>query len=189
MMTGSAYWRKPIKWNLQGSSLVFCGSLCDVFDPHPEVEARRKYLWETIRKTPNLTWQLLTKRPERISSVLPEDWGYGWPNVWLGVTVEFLRISDRIEILKSIPARKRFVSYEPALGSPDGLDLKGIDWIIYGGETGPGFRPDSDEWARDLLAIARRDGVAFFYKQSSGPTPETAIHLLDGEEIREFPGS
>src|SRR5262249_45889991 len=96
--------------------LVFVGSLMDWAEDHPDAERMRPVMWETIRRYPQLHFQLLTKRADRISICLPSDWGDGWPNVWVGVSIEDMRVASRADYLRKIPAVVRFISYEPALG-------------------------------------------------------------------------
>ena len=188
---GESYWRNPLKWNREAERVgrrarVFCSSMCDIFEDHPTINEEREKLWPLIRETPWLDWQLLTKRADRIKANLPSDWGDGYPNVWLGVSIENNEYAVRADILRRIPAAVRFVSFEPALGPLDALDLDGIAWVIYGGESGPGYRQDDPAWARQMLTMCRAAGVGFFYKQSCGPRPETCIEL-DGRVIREWP--
>jgi protein gp37 len=139
-----------------GHHLVFTCSWSDWF--HPAADGWRDEAWEVIRDTPQSTYQILTKRPENILDGLPADWGDGWPNVWLGVTIENRRYVHRADVLRQVPAAVRFVSAEPLLGPlvfdarstfdrrvrewSDGhpthrqLDLANIDWLISGGESG-----------------------------------------------------
>lgn len=128
-------WSGPRKWNREAAAAgirarVFCASLADVFDNHPTIEqAWRDDLWQLIRETPNLDWLLLTKRPQNIIKYLPEDWllhgeqwgkDDGYPNVWLGTTVENQVEADRrIPHLLNVPSRVRFLSCEPLLGAVD----------------------------------------------------------------------
>lgn len=188
-------WKKARTWNRQAKrwrkqTRVFCGSLCDVFEDHPIAEETRPRLWNLIWETPYLDWLLLTKRPERIKACLPADWneiGQGYPNVWLGTSIEDATVADRAVPLAAVPAAVRFISYEPALGPiASTVNLFGIDWVIYGGESGPGHRPNDLQWARDIRDKCRRNSVAFFFKQSGGPRAGTGT-LLDGEAIQEFP--
>ena len=126
--TSAENWRKPLKWNRDSAARVaaggrrtrvFCASLADVFDNQVPPEWRAD-LWALIRATPDLDWQLLTKRPQNIADMLPSDWADGWPNVWLGATVEDQERADRnIPHLLAIPARVRFLSVEPLLGPVD----------------------------------------------------------------------
>lgn len=195
--TADATWQAPLKWNRaaaqSGRRRVFCASLADVFDNHASILPDwRADLWTLIAATPHLDWLLLTKRPQNIARMLPANWGSGWPNVWLGTTVENQTEADRrILHLLDTPARVRFLSCEPLLG-PVALDMiltpemglyaltgvrsygsgpsgfsRGprIDWVICGGESGPGARPMHPGWARSLRDQCARDGVPFFFKQ------------------------
>lgn len=122
---GDKHWNEPLKWNRDAEKegrrhRVFCSSMCDIFEKHPTIDQEREKLWPLIRSTPRLDWQLLTKRPERIAQRLPQDWAEGYPNVWLGTSVENQKYADlRIPVLLQIPAVVRFISYEPALGPID----------------------------------------------------------------------
>lgn len=195
-VAAASTWQKVRAWSraakLAGhASRVFCGSLCDVFEDHPTVEETRPRLWNLIWETPHLDWLLLTKRPERIKECLPPDWSVlgigGYPNVWLGVSIEDERVVHRAEQLAAVPAAVRFISYEPALGPiAHAVNLQGIDWMIYGGESGPNHRPNDRQWARDMLDVCRRRKVAFFYKQAGGLRPGEGA-TLDDEVIQEFP--
>lgn len=187
-----APWKNVRTWNAAAKRdavrrRVFCASLCDVFEDHPTANATRPALWDLIRECASLDWQLLTKRPQRIAANLPADWGHeGWPHVWLGTSVEDMRVADRVDHLRGIPAVVRFISYEPALGPLDDLDITGIDWVIYGGESGPGHRAEDKAWARSMHAKCNATGAAFFHKQSSGYRTEMGIEL-DGRIVREYP--
>ena len=185
------HWNEPLKWNRQATrdgrnALVFCSSMCDVFEDHPTVIKELEKLWPLIRATPNLTWQLLTKRPHRIVRSLPSDWGTGYDNVWLGTTIEANEFTPRAKMLIAAPAKCHFVSYEPAVGPLDKLDMTDIEWIIFGGESGRGYRQHDPQWARDMRDRCKKEGVAYFYKQGSslrsGEDP-----TLDGVEYKEFP--
>ncbi len=196
VLTKDANWAKPITWNYKAGQAgrrdrVFCASLADVFDPEVPPEWRER-LWALIAKTPNLDWLLLTKRPSAIRKMLPENWGQGWPNVWLGTSVEDQARAWRIEKLIEVPAVVRFLSCEPLLGpldlfplvhvrcghgsfapEPDSPcqpcgcwpDRAAIDWVIVGGESGVKGRPMSPQWARDLRDQCVAAGVAYHFKQ------------------------
>ena len=151
--------------------------MADVFDAEAPAGELEK-LWDVIRKTPHLIWQILTKRSDRIAMSLPTDWGQGYPNVWLGVTAENQEMADaRIPLLLQVPAAKRFLSCEPLIGPVDfnhcsawnpvenNLYLEAIDWVIAGGETGHGARPMHPDWARSLRDQCQAAGVPFFFKQ------------------------
>lgn len=166
--------------------LVFTGSLMDWAEDRPDLIEPRARMWDTIRRCTHLHFQLLTKRTANIQRFLPEDWGDGWPNAWIGTTIEDNRVAWRGDYLRDVPAVVRFVSYEPAIGPLDQLDLAGIDWVIYGGESGPGHRPEDKQWARDMHARCAERGIAFFHKQSAGYRTEMGIEL-DGKIVREYP--
>ncbi len=192
-------WNDVARWNVMAADpaaprvmgpgfpfLVFLGSLMDWAEDRPDLEPIRAEMWKLIRQSKNLHFQMLTKRPQNIEKLLPPDWGDGYENVWLGTTIEDMRVASRADILRKIPARIRFISYEPALGPLDDLDLTGIHWVIYGGESGPGFRPEDKEWARVMHRKCGEADVAFFHKQSNGIRTEMGIQL-DGVIVRQFP--
>lgn len=184
------YWAEPFKWAKLAQAegrphRVFTSSMCDVFEDHVTITHERMKLWKLIKQTPWLHWQILTKRTDRIEANLPDDWGQGYPNVWLGTSIENQDYAYRADILRKIPAAIHFISYEPALG-PLTLDLHDIEWVIVGGESGPGFREMPHEWARSMRKQCEAAGTAFFFKQSSAPRTEMGIKL-DGEIVRNYP--
>lgn len=179
--TSAANWRKPVAWNRAAAAAgerhrVFCASLADVFDNHASIPPEwRADLWALIRATPNLDWMLLTKRSGNIAAMLPQDWGDGYPNVWLGCTVVNQAEADRdIPKLLDAPAAVRFLSMEPLLGrviiAPE--LLAHLDLVIVGGESGPNARPMHPDWARSLRDQCVAARVAFNFKQWGewGPT-------------------
>lgn len=180
--------REPLKW--KDPARVFTCSWSDFF--HLEADLWRDEAWDIIRETPHLTYQILTKRVERVEDCLPDDWGAGWPNVWLGVSVENQRWITRAGILSNIPARVRFLSCEPLLG-PVSIDIADLPmllhWVIVGGESGPGARPMHEKWARQLRDECNDYQIAFFLKQLGGPSNPRAHELavLDGVRHVEFP--
>lgn len=186
--TSENYWKQPIKWNKQarngGGNKVFCASLADVFEDNEEVIQWRNELWALIAATPNLQWQLLTKRPENIKPFSPDRIPR---NVWIGTSIENEHYVFRADILREIDAKVRFISYEPAIGPiAHKINLRGIHWLIYGGESGPGHRQEDKQWARDVEEKCKETGTAFFHKQSAAFRTEMGIEL-DGRIIREFP--
>ena len=196
-VTGEATWSKPLAWQRRAARTgkrlrVFCATLCDVFEDHPVANTARPRLWRLIRSCPNLDWQLLTKRPENIAANLPADWGRGWPNVWLGTSVETQAYTWRLDELLRVPAALYFVVAEPLLGPLDLHPyLRGtprLDWVIVGGESGPGHRPMRAEWAADLRKQCAEAGVAFYFKQHAARRPESKIEL-EGRVVRELPAS
>jgi len=184
-------WTKVPRWNKEardrGAPLrVFTASLADVFEDYPGPNEWRDDLWDLIRDNHWLDFQLLTKRPENLERMLPEDWGEGWPNVWLGTSIEDNRVVERATLLTSVPAIVHFVSYEPAIGPVDELDLTDIEWLICGGESGPGYRPMDLQWARDIQLRCAVWETAFFFKQNAAPRTEMGIDAL-GAIYRDYP--
>jgi protein gp37 len=183
------YWNDPIRWNRkEPGSKVFAGSMCDVFDNHADPKQRDR-LFELIRKTPNLMWQLLTKRASNIERFLPSDWGDGYHNVWLGVSVENKSQGlPRINILKNIPAKVRFLSAEPLLENLGTINLENIHWVIAGGESGRQARYMFFEWAEDLYIQCKQQKTAFFFKQMGGDQKEKGgCQLGLYGEIKQWP--
>ena len=207
VVTRTKTWGDPAKWQKAAAAAdrterIFTCSWSDWF--HPAADGFRAEAWATIAATPNLTYQILTKRARRMAAGLPDaqkiaghglndsrlfpaDWRDGYQNVWLGVSVESPDYVERIDYLRVIPAAVRFLSVEPLIERlPDNLDLSGIDWVIVGGESGPGFRPMPHEWATAIEAQCREQGVAFFFKQSAAYRTEMGIEL-NGRVVREYP--
>lgn len=174
---------------------IFVCSLADLFHEQvPELFVRR--VFAVMRDTPERTFQVLTKRPGRALEVLEAVYAGGPPlaNVWLGVSIENARHTPRADVLREIPAAVRFISAEPLLGSlfesggsRSPLRLEGIDWLIAGGESGPGYRPVHLEWLRELRDACTTAGVAFFFKQWGGRTAKSGGRELDGREYDEMP--
>lgn len=187
--------------------LIFTASWTDIF--HEALDDYRGDVWARIRARdhierneglPRSYFQVLTKRADRIVRQLPADWGDGYPNVWLGVTVEDNDHTWRVDHLREIPAVVRFVSYEPACGPVEWAPvLHGVDWLIAGGESGGHeARPAAVSWFRDARDAATSAGVAFHFKQwgESGPTADGSMvrvgrvaagRVLDGRTWDEFP--
>lgn len=217
-------WNNVYKWNVQppvrdGRTLVFTASLADVFEDHPHVVFWRKQLMGVFERCTNLTFQVLTKRPENVMNMVPAYWRMQWPkNVWIGTSVENQETAnERIPYLLNIPAPVRFLSCEPLLGP---VQLTGgwhdwlqgwttesehdprcngdcregycpvqvqvqtypVDWVIAGGESGPGKRPMDADWARAIRDECAKAGVPFFMKQMDKVEP-----IPDDLMIREFP--
>ncbi len=170
---------QPLLWNAKAEAesvrrRVFVNSLSDFFEKRAELGSLREAAWDMIRKCQHLDWLLLTKRPEQIVRMLPPDWGYGYPNVWLGISIENQREGDRrITAFADVPAQIKWVSAEPLLES---IDVErhlsppgegGLCWIICGGETGS-QRWTKPAWMRDLRDQCHRRGARFFLKQMTG---------------------
>jgi len=171
-------WSRPRK--------VFVNSMSDLF--HPDVP--REFLarvWSVMKATPRHTYQILTKRPDRMSAVLSAGPFEILPNVWLGTSVEDGRVLGRLDSLRCVPAAIRFVSFEPLIGSVAAGDLTGIQWAIVGGESGPRSRDMDPEWVDEIEAMCRRVGTAFFFKQWGGKNKKATGRLLRGRTYDEMP--
>jgi protein gp37 len=188
----------PRRW--RRSRIVFVNSMSDLF--HPKVPDHFiERVWNTMADTPQHTYQILTKRHQRLPRVVGRlvNRFDVLPNVWLGVSIEDQEWAERrVPRLLETPAAVRFLSCEPLLGpvdvrqflqsQPDG-DSPGpsIHWLIVGGESGHGHRPLDPQWARDLRDQCLGTGVAFFFKQVGGRTPKAGGRLLDGRTWDQMP--
>jgi len=173
---------KPFAW--REPKRVFVNSMSDVFHAHFSVEMIQK-VFDVMNALPQHQFQVLTKRPERAARVASE---LIWTdNIWMGTSIEDMRVARRAESLREIPAITRFVSAEPLLGSLNDLDLTGIHWVIGGGESGIGCRPVREEWATGLRDLCLEHDVAFFWKQWGGRTPKSGGRQLEGREWSEYP--
>jgi protein gp37 len=158
-------WKKPRK--------IFVNSMSDLF--HEDVPAEFiAQVWLTMAATPRHTYQILTKRPERMAEVLSSGDFRVLPNVWLGTSVEDDRVLPRLDHLRQVPAAIRFVSFEPLIGSVAGADLADIHWAIVGGESGPKARPMEEAWVEQIRVACQRHGSAFFFKQWGGRNKKAA---------------
>ena len=171
-------WRKP--------RAIFVNSMSDLFhDAVPDDFIRQ--VFAVMTQAHWHRYQVLTKRPERLlalNETLP------WPpQVWLGVSVESDRYVGRIDLLRQTDAAVKFLSLEPLLGPLPSLNLDGIDWVIVGGESGPGARPMQREWAADIRDQCLAAGVPFHFKQWGGVFKKRNGRLLDGREWNDFPVS
>lgn len=173
-------------------TMYFVNSMSDLFHKDVNVFALNE-IWGVMAATPQHTYQILTKRAE----LLPERVGamvrvYGiLPNVWIGISVESQKYADeRIPFLTSVPAAVRFLSCEPLLGSLDLFSIEEdfIDWVIVGGESGPGARPMKAEWARDVRDQCVAADVLFFFKQWGGANKKKTGRVLDGRTWDKMPG-
>jgi len=172
----------PRSWN--APRLVFVNSMSDLFHEDVPVEFIAQ-VFDVIRETPQHTYQVLTKRAQRLSRIADE---LNWPsNLWMGVSVETRRYAFRIKHLRKAPAAVRFVSAEPLLGPLGDLDLDGIHWVIAGGESGANARPMQLDWVTELRDTCTSAGVAFFFKQWGGRTPKAGGRELEGEYWDQLP--
>ena len=195
----------PLRWTRPRR--IFVDSMSDLF--HPSVPSWFiRQVWRTMERAPQHTFQVLTKRPERMRAWVAannERTVPTLPNVWLGTSVENARWRTRIDHLRETRAAVRFLSCEPLLGpltvlsnreqlaegvdpmAFNGLDLRGIGWVIAGGESGPNHRPMDPDWIRQLRDECIRQGVPFFFKQWGGRTPKSGGRELDGRTWDEMP--
>lgn len=179
-------WRKPRR--------VFVNSMSDSF--HDDVRwPQVNKMIRTFRNAPKHQFLLLTKRPERMMAMLEgvnlimyeQIW---WPeNVWVGVTIENADYAWRADELRTSLAKVRFLSLEPLLSPLPALDLRGIHWVIVGGESGPGARPMDEDWVRDIVAQCKQAGVPVFYKQKMVDGKKVSMPLLDGVRYADYPNT
>jgi protein gp37 len=164
--------------------LVFVNSMSDLF--HEKVPlAFVQQVFATMRACPQHTFQILTKRSARLLQLAPQlVWA---PNVWMGVSVEDSRVTDRICDLQRVPAAVRFLSLEPLIGPIANLPLEGIDWVIVGGESGPYAREMKIEWVRTIFRLCRNSNTAFFFKQWGGVRKDLTGRELGGRTYDEMP--
>jgi len=177
---------QPLQW--RQPRRIFVNSMSDLF--HKEVPfSFVDSVFETMEKADWHTYQVLTKRSSLLVRYLRRRYGEGLapPHIWLGVSVENEDNEVRIKHLKTAQASVKFVSFEPLIGSVGPIDLKGIDWAIVGGESGPRSRPMAEEWALEIRDQCKEDGVAFFFKQWGGIRPKSGGRMLKGREWNEYP--
>ena len=170
----------PYRW--RKSRLVFVNSMSDLF--HPEVSDNEIHqVFEVMADTPH-TYQVLTKRSRRLAQLSDSlPWA---GNIWMGVSVENQKYSFRADHLRNTDAAVKFISAEPLLGAVE-LDLAGIDWVIVGGESGPGHREMKPEWVLDLRDACISNDVDFFFKQWGGRYPKAGGRELAGEVWDQMP--
>ena len=211
---GEKHWREPLKWNAETQKegirrRVFCASMADVFETHQNLEIEqdlngaRNMLGHLIMSTPWLDWLLLTKRPENalvyLTMMFPVMENFP-ENLWIGTTAENQEMANkRIPLLLDIPVKAHFLSVEPMLEKISLAEVNqtlrghtlsdGIDWLIVGGESGPGCRPFNPDWARSLRDECREAGIKFFMKQLGGVHDhrDQLENLPEDLQIREVP--
>lgn len=207
-------WKNLAKWDREAAresdalppsqrTRVFVSSLSDFMEDHPDANRIRDKAYDAMRATSHLLFLFLTKRPENYTRFLPDDWMTHptWRRAWIGTSIENDRFAYRADVLKAVDCQSgiRWLSVEPLLGPVPSLDLTGIDWVIVGGESGPGFRPMDHAWARairDRCYFARQSRdlrtTAFFMKQSSAYRTEMGTYLEEADGSRwawrQYPG-
>ncbi|MBR9977851.1 MAG: phage Gp37/Gp68 family protein [Bacteroidetes bacterium] len=169
---------------LRKPQVIFVNSMSDLF--HEDVPPDFiQQVFSVMHRAAHHTFQVLTKRAGRLrelSAALP------WPeNVWMGVSVESARYKDRIDALRTVPAAVRFLSLEPLLEDAGELDFDGIDWVIVGGESGPGARPMEEEWVLNIKTQCEAQSVPFFFKQWGGVWKKRAGRMLLGRTWDSMP--
>lgn len=173
-------WRRPRR--------VFVNSMSDLF--HKEVPNEFiDRVFDTMERADWHTFQVLTKRSSLMARYLRKRYPdrLAPPHIWLGVSIEDKQNAVRLEHLKKCAAATKFVSFEPLLGPVGAVDLKGIDWVIVGGESGPRCRPIDEAWVLEIRDRCKADKVAFFFKQWGGIRPKSGGRLLKGREWNEYP--
>lgn len=169
------HWRKP--------SQIFVNSMSDLFHKDIPLDFLKK-VFQTIEETPQHIYQILTKRPERMLELKSKlTWH---DNIWLGVSVESQNYVDRIDYLREMPVKVRFLSCEPLLGALD-LNLTNIQWVIVGGESGNNHRPIDIEWVREIRDRCQSSQVPFFFKQWGGRTSKIGGRVLDDKIWDQMP--
>jgi len=169
-------WKKP--------RMVFVNSMSDLFHESIPLEFIQR-VFKTMERTPQHTYQILTKRSERLKELANF---LDWPaNIWMGVSVEDVRVLDRIHDLAETPAKIKFLSCEPLIGPLDNLPLRNMDWVIVGGESGPKARIMKKDWVTSIFRQCRENDVAFFFKQWGGTRKSKTGRKLHGKTYDEFP--
>jgi protein gp37 len=172
----------PVRW--KGARRIFVNSMSDLF--HEDVPL--SYIQDVFSVMHRANWhqyQVLTKRSDRLLELSAElPWA---PQIWMGVSVESADYVERIEHLRKTGAFVKFLSVEPLLGPIPKLKLHGIDWVIVGGESGPGARPMEEAWVKDIRNQCQKAGTAFFFKQWGGVQKKRAGRELEGRTWDEMP--
>ncbi len=171
-------WKKP--------KVVFVNSMSDLFHKDVPIEFIQK-VFRVMRDNPQHVFQVLTKRADILEYYDSEGWLDWSHNIWMGVSVENLKVIHRIHSLRKTNARVKFISCEPLIGPLPDLNLQSIDWVIVGGESGRRPRPMRPEWVNDLKEQCQRANIAFFFKQWGGTNKKKAGRHLDGRTWEEMP--
>lgn len=172
----------PLKW--RKPKIIFVNSMSDLFhEKIPDGFILR--IFDVMNRASWHCFQILTKRPDRLSRMSPDlPWA---DNIWMGVTVEDRKCAFRIEHLRKTRASIKFISMEPLLEPIAELELTGIDWVIVGGESGPGARPLNEEWVMDIKGKCQTLNIPFFFKQWGGVNKKKSGRLLEGRLWNQMP--
>lgn len=176
--------KTPYSW--KKSKMVFVNSMSDLFHQDVPIEFIQK-VFRVMKENPQHVFQILTKRADLLLYYDKEgflEWSH---NIWMGVSVENKTFLNRIDLLRKTNARTKFLSCEPLIGPLPNIDLKGIDWVIVGGESGRTPRPMKKEWVMDIKEQCIQKGVAFFFKQWGGTNKKKTGNLLEGKKYLEMP--
>ena len=176
------YLNKPFK--IKSPRMIFVNSMSDLFHEDVPFTFIEK-VFNVMHRTPRHVFQILTKRSERLLQLSPKLF---WSdNIWAGVTVEHHKYIHRINHLRKTGAKVKFISCEPLLSPLSGLNLKGIDWVIVGGESGPRARPMNKSWVIEIRDTCRSRNIPFFFKQWGGVNKKKAGKVLEGRIYEEMP--
>jgi protein gp37 len=174
----------PLHW--KQPKMVFVNSMSDLFHADVSLDFIQR-VFATMSRARHHVFQILTKRADRLVELSPfVEWT---ENIWMGVTVESAAYKDRIDALRVSGASLKFLSLEPLLGDLGELNLAGIDWVIVGGESGPGARPMSAQWVRDIKGQCVGRGLPFFFKQWGGVNKKKSGRMLDGRTWDQMPAT
>jgi len=172
----------PYSW--KGAKIVFVNSMSDLFHPEVPFEFIQK-VFKVMNDTPQHTYQVLTKRAERLYELHEH---LNWTkNIWMGVSVEDERVTDRIDFLRETNAAIKFLSCEPLIGPLRNMNLHNIHWVIVGGESGRKSRPMDEEWVWDIKLQCQEQEVLFFFKQWGGKNKKKTGRILAGNTYDEMP--
>jgi len=172
----------PLLWKTPQT--IFVNSMSDLFHKSVPVEFILR-VFDVMHRAHWHQFQVLTKRAERLESI---DSQLQWSeNIWMGVSVESQEYISRIDHLRNTGAKTKFISFEPLLGEIDSVSLEGIDWVIVGGESGPGARPISESWVLRLRDLCQERRIPFFFKQWGGVRKRQAGRHLDGRLWNQWP--
>ena len=174
----------PYTW--KKSKVVFVNSMSDLFQKDVPIEFIQK-VFRVMKENPQHVFQVLTKRADVMLYYDKEGWLDWSHNIWMGVSVENEKAMKRIDLLRQSNARTKFLSCEPLIGPLPKLNLKNIDWVIVGGESGRKPRPMKKEWVLDIKQQCEKKDVAFFFKQWGGTNKKKTGNLLDGKKYLEMP--
>ncbi len=177
---------QPLSW--KRPRMIFVNSMSDLF--HKEISTELiDRVFDTMEAADRHIFQVLTKRSALMKHYLERRYGQAVAprHIWCGVSVEDHTATSRIRHLQKAPVPIRFLSIEPLLGPVRDLNLKGISWVIVGGESGPKARPMERSWVLNIRDVCEREGVAFFFKQWGGRTPKSGGRMLEGIEHNAMP--